>query len=337
MYPVPQIARFRALFSARPLAALAALLPVLIASPAAAQADAFPNRPVRIIVSFAPGAAPDIIARLFQGPLARELGQPVVIENRPGASGFLGGEACARAAPDGYTLCLGSATTHGLATLVQQAPYDPIGDFTPITVLGFQGSILAANAALGLRSFDDFAAWARTRPGAAFGTNGIGSSNHLMGEALSGRFNLGLVHVPYRGGNLAQQDVIAGHIPLVVDQITGMLPHIQSGRLVPLLMLGARTRAPQIPHVPLATEGYLPEFRAVNYTAILGPARLPEAVLGRLNAAVRVAGQNPDVRNRMTEMGSELGLGTPAETLSTMQEALTSYRAILSTSGIRLN
>ena len=313
------------------------LLMAAMAFPASAQEN-FPSRPIRIIVSFAPGGGADIMARLLQPGMSRELGQPVVVENRTGAGGAIGTEACARAAPDGYTLCFGSTTTHSIIPHLQQGlSWDPLRDFTPITNLAFQPNVLAVNPRLPIRNMEEFIAYARAHPGAAYGTSGVGTSNHLAGEYLSRQFGLGLNHVAYRGGNLAQQDAVAGQIPFVIDQITAMLPLIESGRLRPIVVSGARGRSPLLPELPNITEAALPDFRVESYQAIFAPAGVPPAVLARLHSAIVAAASQPDVKRRLEELGSQLVLNSPQDFAAYLRETSPMYQRLVEVSGARVN
>ena len=316
------------------------LLALLLAAPAlpAAAQERFPTRPIRVIVSFAAGGGADIMARLLQPGMAQELGQSVVVENRTGGGGVIGTEACARAAPDGYTLCFGSTTTHSIIPHLQQGlSWDPLRDFTAITNIAFQPNVLAVTPRLPVRTMPELIDWARRNPGAAYGTSGVGTSNHLAGEYLSRQFGLGLNHVAYRGGNLAQQDAVAGQIPMVIDQITAMLPLIQSGQLRPIVVAGARGRSPQLPDVPNITEGVLPDFRVESYQAIFAPAGLPPAVLERLHAAIVKSASQPEIRRRLEELGSQLVLNRPEEFAAYLRETSPMYQRLVEISGARVN
>ncbi|MBR0650084.1 tripartite tricarboxylate transporter substrate binding protein [Roseomonas terrae] len=312
-----------------------ALLP-LGGTPASAQ-PAWPSRPVRVIVSYAPGGGADIMARLVAEPLARALGQPVVVENRAGAGGAIGTEACARAAPDGYTLCFGSIATHSIIPYMQSnLSWDPLRDFTPITNLAYYPTVLAVNPSVPARTMDELIAWLKAHPGTAYGTSGVGSSNHLTGEVLSRTFGLGLVHVPYRGGNQAQADAIAGQIPMVLDQITAMVPQIQAGNLRPLLLVGGDQRSPLLPDVPTITERLMPDFRIQGYQGIFAPAGLPEPILRRLNAAIRTAVEGSDVSQKLIDMGSEVVLSTPEAFATYLRDTAPMYREVVASSGARV-
>jgi tripartite-type tricarboxylate transporter receptor subunit TctC len=317
--------------------ALVTLLSLVASLPVVAQ-EIFPTRPVRIIVSYAAGGGADIMARLLQAPMSRELGQSVLIENRTGGGGVVGTEVCARAAPDGYTLCFGSTTTHSIIPHLQQGlTWDPLRDFTPITNLAFQPNVLAVNPRLPIHTVQEFIEWARRNQGSAYGTSGVGTSNHLAGEYLSKEFGLGLSHVAYRGGNLAQQDAAAGQIPVVIDQITAMLPLIEGGQLRPIVVAGSRGRSPQLPNVPNITETALPDFKVESYQGIFGPAGLPSAVVRRLHDAIVKAANMPDVRRRLVEMGSEIVLNSPEEFTAYLRDTSPMYQRLVGISGARVN
>jgi tripartite-type tricarboxylate transporter receptor subunit TctC len=315
---------------------IAGVLAMIAGEPAMAQ-TAYPSRPVRIIVSYAAGGGADIMARLVAEPLARELGQPVVIENRAGAGGAIGTEACAHAAPDGYTLCFGSIATHSIIPYMQSGlNWDPLRDFTPITNLAYYPTVLAVNPAVPVRNMAELMDWLKQHPGSAYGTSGVGSSNHLAGEVLSRAFNLRLTHVPYRGGNQAQADAIAGQIPIVLDQITAMVPQFQAGKLRPLLLIGSDQRSPLLPEVPTITESLMPDFRIQGYQGIFGPAGLPDPVVRRLNAAIRTAVDGSDVRRKLVEMGSEVVLSTPEAFATYLRDTAPMYREVVAASGAKV-
>jgi tripartite-type tricarboxylate transporter receptor subunit TctC len=322
----------------RLLPGLALLAPTLLspgAMPASAQ-PAWPTRPVRVIVSYAAGGGADIMARLVAEPLARELGQPVVVENRAGAGGAIGTEACARAAPDGYTLCFGSIATHSIIPYLQSnLSWDPLRDFTPVTNLAYYPTVLAVNPSVPAQTIDELITWLKAHPGTAYGTSGVGSSNHLTGEVLSRAYGLGLVHVPYRGGNQAQADAIAGQIPMVLDQITAMVPQFQARNLRPLLLVGSDHRSPLLPDVPTITERLMPDFRIQGYQGIFAPAGLPDPILRRLNAAIRTAVEGSDVRQKLVEMGSEVVLSTPEAFATYLRDTAPMYREVVTSSGAR--
>jgi tripartite-type tricarboxylate transporter receptor subunit TctC len=310
---------------------------MLMGASASAQ-ESYPSKTIRIIVSFAPGGGADIMARLLAVPLARELGQPIIVENRAGGGGVIGTEACARAPADGYTLCFGSTATHSIVPHIQQGlTWDPIRDFTHITNLGFQPNVLAVNPNLPIRTMPELIEWARRNLGAAYGTSGVGTSNHLAGEYLSRQFGLQLNHVAYRGGNLAQQDAAAGQIPIVLDQITAMLPLIQAGRLRPIVVAGSRGRSALLPDVPNITENTLPDFRVESYQALFAPAGLSPVVLERIHGAVLRAVNGSDVRQRFLEMGTEPVLNSPAEFTAYLRETMPVYQRLVEISGARAN
>lgn len=316
--------------------ALASLLAAL-ALPGIAAAQEYPTRPIRLLVAYAPGGGADIMARLLAVPLARELGQQIVVENRTGAGGAIGSEACARSAPDGYTICMGSTATHSILPHLANLPWDPIRDFTAIINLAFQPNVIAVNPNVPVRTLQEFVDWAKRNRGTVYGTSGIGTSNHLAGAYLSSKFDLGMEHVAYRGGNLAQQDAIAGQIPVVLDQITAMVPHFQSGKLRPIAIAGSPRRSALLPDVPTIQEAVLPDFRVESYQAIFAPAGLPAPIVRRLNDAIRNAVNNSDVRQRFIGMGSDPVLNQPEEFAAYLRETSPMYRELVRISGARTN
>ena len=204
------------------VSAICALSMLLAVAPRLAQAQgAYPNRPVRIIVAYAAGGVADVMARLIAAPMAAELGQTVIVENRPGAGGAIGTQACVSAVPDGYTLCMGSQSSVILnPMMVKEATYDAVKSFTPISLVAYAPNLLVVNAKLNVKTLDELIRWIRANPGAAWGTSGVGTSNHLMAVYLSRELGVKIEHAPYKGGVLAVQDLLAGHIPMVMDQIS---------------------------------------------------------------------------------------------------------------------
>lgn len=302
----------------------------------AAQAQAvWPMRPIRLIVAYAAGGGADIMARLVAAPLAKELGQPVVVENRAGAGGAIGTDACAKAAPDGYTFCFGSIATHSIIPYLQTVSYDPLKDFAPISLLAYYPSVIAVNPRLPIHNIDELFAYARQHPGMGYGTSGVGTSNHLTGEFLNRRFSLGLTHVPYRGGNQAQTDAIAGQIPVVIDQITAMVPHFESGALRPLLVVGSEKRSPLLPAVPTINEKLLPDFRIQGYQGIFAPAGLPAEIAAKMSETIRHAVDGTDVRQKLIDMGSEVVLSTPEAFATSLRETAPMYRDLVAASGAK--
>jgi len=283
------------------LATVAAAFTVLaiLSSPALA---AYPEKPIRIVVTFAAGGASDIVARAISEPLAKALGQPVIVDNKPGAGGTIGGNEVARSAPDGYTLMLSNSTplSIGPFTLPKQ-PYDPVKQFTHVAMLGVAPVLVMANPKSGpttLKDLPKFAAGGATN----FGSGGPGSIGHIVGEMIRHEMKVQMTHVPYRGGAPMTTDLIAGTIPLGIDVITAYVPMMKSGQLKGLAVT-SRSRSPLAPDVPTVGELGYPQLVAENYFGVSGPAGLPKEVSDKLATALATVVADPAVIKRFEELG----------------------------------
>jgi tripartite-type tricarboxylate transporter receptor subunit TctC len=284
------MARFRAL-------ALAAALSWGVAAQAA-----WPEKPVRIVVTFAAGGASDIVARVIADPLAKALGQPVVVDNKPGAGGTIGGLDVARAAPDGYTLMLSNSTPTSIGPFtVPKLPYDPVKQFTHVAMLGVAPVMLMANPKSGPASLKDLPQAAAT-PGYTFGSGGPGSIGHIVGEMAKAAMKIQMTHVPYRGGAPMTTDLIAGTIPVGIDVITAFVPMVKSGQ-IKALAVTTRERSPLLPEVPSVVELGYPQLVAENYFGVSGPAGLPKEVSDKLAKALADIVADPAVVKRFEELG----------------------------------
>ena len=278
----------------------------------AQQAAAWPSRPLRLVVPWPPGGTTDILARQIGPPLAAALGQPVVVENRGGASGAIGTAELLRAAPDGYSFGFVTSTLVSAALLSRQ-PYHPVDDVTPILRLADVANILAVHPALPVRSVQELIAYARERPGRlSFGSPGIGSAVHISGEMFKLATGVEMTHVPYRGGGPALADLAGGQIQLMFGNASSTLPHVRSGSVRALAVTSAR-RAPYLPEVPTVAEAGVPGFDIVEWYAVVGPAGMPPAVAERLNREIMAIAGTPEGRARLLDMGAEVVGGTPAE------------------------
>jgi tripartite-type tricarboxylate transporter receptor subunit TctC len=276
------------------LAVLAATLPA---------AAAWPEKPVRIVVTFAAGGASDILARVIADPLAKSLGQTVIVDNKPGAGGTIGGLEVVRAAPDGYTLMLSNSTPTSIGpfTVGPKPPYDPAKQFTHVAMLGVAPVLLMANPKSGPASLKDLPAAAKA-PGYSFGSGGPGSIGHIVGEMAKATMKLDMTHVPYRGGAPMTTDLIAGQIPMGIDVITAFVPMVKSGQ-IKALAVTTKTRSPLLPDVPSVVELGLPQLVAENYFGVSGPAGLPKEVVDKLSAALADIVARPDIVKRFEELG----------------------------------
>ena len=278
----------------------------------AQQAAAWPSRPLRLVVPWPPGGTTDILARQIGPPLAAALGQPVVVENRGGASGAIGTAELLRAAPDGHSFGFVTSTLVSAALLSRQ-PYHPVDDVTPILRLADVANILAVHPALPVRSVQELIAYARERPGRlSFGSPGIGSAVHISGEMFKLATGVEMTHVPYRGGGPALADLAGGQIQLMFGNASSTLPHVRSGSVRALAVTSAR-RAPYLPEVPTVAEAGVPGFDIVEWYAVVGPAGMPPAVAERLNREIMAIAGTSEGRARLLDMGAEVVGGTPAE------------------------
>lgn len=277
--------------------------------PAPALAQSFPSRPLRLIVTWPPGGTTDILARQLAPQLSARLGQPVVIENRGGASGAIGAAELARAPNDGHSFGMVTSTVIS-AALLSRTAYDPLRDLTPILLLARVANILAVNPALPVRTVPELIALAKARPGKlTFGSPGIGSAVHISGEMFKLAAGVDMVHAPYRGGGPALADVVAGHLQLIFGNASSTLPFVREGSLRAVAVTSA-TRAAYLPEVPTIAET-LPGFAIDEWYGVLGPAGMPPAVVERLNAAFMDIVTEPAERARLLEGGAEVAGGTP--------------------------
>ena len=276
-------------------------LSALLAAPAVLAA--WPEKPVRIVVTFAAGGASDIVARTISEPLAKALGQPVVVDNKPGAGGTIGGTEVVRAAPDGYTLMLSNSTPLSIGPwTVPKLPYDPVKQFSHVAMLGIAPVAILANPKTGPASLKDLPKAASGASGYSFGSGGPGSIGHIVGEMIKSEMKFGMTHVPYRGGAPMTTDLIAGTIPVGIDVITAYVPMMKSGQLKGLAVT-SRSRSPLAPDVPTVVELGLPNLVAENYFGVSGPAGLPKDVTDKLATALAAIVAEPAVVKRFEELG----------------------------------
>ena len=310
----------------------AAALAVVAAAPA--HADTYPSKPIRMVVTFPGGGAPDILARLFAEKSA--LGQPVVVDNKPGAGGNIGAEAAARSPADGYTLVLGTVGTHSInGSLYSKMPYDMVKDFTPIILVASTPNVLVVNPLVPAKDVAELIALAKTRPGAlTFGTPGVGTSPHVAGEMFNTLAGVKLTHVPYKGRAMALPDLLGGHISMMFDNLPSALPVVREGKLRALGVTSLK-RSPSAPDIPTLAEQGLPGFDADSWFAIFAPAHLPKELQDKLNAEANRVYSLPDVQAKMKTLGLEPMLGSP-ERLATFQRSeIAKWAKVIKASGAK--
>ena len=296
----------------------------------------YPNRPIRLVVPFAPGGSTDIVARLLAQKLTEQWGKQVVVDNRSGANGAIGMEIVARASPDGHTLVLGYIANLGTGpALNPKLPYDAIKDFAPISHVVSAPSIAVIHPGVAARNLQDVIALARAKPGAiAFGTAAVGSIGHLSGEMINRMSGISMQHVPYKGGGQAVIDVLAGQIPMVIIGMTAVTPHVRSGRLRPIATTGAK-RSFAFPDVPTVAEQGFPGFAADAWYGLLSTAATPRPVIDKLHAEVVRIMKLPEAKERMANVGFETVGSTPEEFAKLIREEIPKWTKIVREAGIR--
>jgi tripartite-type tricarboxylate transporter receptor subunit TctC len=312
------------------------LLGCALAGGAAAQTpQPYPNRAVRIVVPLPPGGSNDLLARLVAERLNARLGQPAVVDNRPGGNGNIGTEFVARSAPDGHTLLMAN-TSHVInPSLFERLPYDPIRDFEPIAQMSAVHFALAVHPSVPARSVKEFIALARSRPDAiTFASAGNGSPHHLAMELLQSMARVELMHVPYKGAGQFVPALVAGEVASVIGAINSLLPHIRTGRLHVLAMAGAR-RALLLPGVPTIGEAALPGFALDNWGGMLAPAGTPRAIIDRLNTEIVAALRAPDTREKLVSQGIEVTPSTPAEFQKTLASHMSKWARVIKAARIQ--
>jgi len=296
-------------------------------------AQAYPSKPVRVVVPFTPGSATDVIARMIAPRLAERWSQQVVVDNRPSAGGTVAGGIVAGALPDGHTLLLASSVFAGSAALYPKLPYDTLKDFTGVTQVGSTPMVIATAPAMGIKTLRDLIALAQQKPGQInFGSSGIGSGTHVGGELFKMTAAINVIHVPYKGTPEALNDTIAGRIHFVVTSIVPAVPLVRSGRLTGLAVT-TRERAPTLPDVPTVAEAALPGFNYEGWYGLIVPARTPAAVIKKLSEDVGVVLRSADIVERLAAQGAVAKPTTPAEFDRMVRDEIVIRGKVLKASG----
>jgi tripartite-type tricarboxylate transporter receptor subunit TctC len=312
---------------------LAVAAALLAATPAGAQT--WPQKPVRIVVPFSPGGNTDSIARITAEWLSQKLGQPVLVENKPGASGAIAAEFVARAPADGYTLFLATLPQMAVLPAMTKTPYDPVADFAPISVIASNNFALAMNDLIPAKTLPEFVAYARERPGKlVYASAGTSSISHLTMVLLLKRAGLQLEHVSYKGGAPALADVVAGHVPMYFGNLAEIVPHAGGGK-IKILAVSGEKRAPQLPNVPTVAEQGYPGFQTNTWNALAAPAKTPQPVIDRLAREIALAVRDPAFVQRLESIGVDPVGNTPAEFAALLKADLATWAEAVRVAGVK--
>lgn len=309
---------------------------VVVATGAAAQS--YPVKPIRLIVPYPPAGATDILGRIIGQKLGESLGQQVVIENRPGASGVIGADLAAKAAPDGYSLLVGQAANLAInISLMGKLPYDPVKDFAPVTLVAATPNLLVVHPSLPVRSVQDLIALAKAKPGAInYASAGSGSPGHLAAELLKKTAKIDMVHIPYKGAAPALTDVVAGQASLYFTSPISAQPFVKSGRLRMVAVTSAK-RSPSLPDVPAVAEAGFPEFDLTSWWGILAPAGVARDIIERLHGeTIRILNLT-DVKQRYASLGADAVTNTPEQFAAYIKSEIAKWAKVVKDSGARLD
>ena len=313
---------------------LNALLLVACFAAGAALAQAYPSKPLRMVVPFPPGGSADILGRSVGQKLGERLGQPVVIDNRPGAGASIGAKAVAEAPADGYTLLLGTVSSHAMSPATNAVGYDPVKDFTPIAEIASIPFVVLVHPGVPVKSIAELVALAKSKPGqVTYASAGSGTSNHLAGELLGMAAGIKMLHVPYKGSAPALNDLLGGQVNAMFDlQLTAM-PQIKSGKVRALAMTGAK-RSALLPELPTVREAGVPGYEVTAWFGFFGPAGVPKPIVDRLNAELNAIMKLPDIRAKFAELGVETESGSAEEFAGFVRSEAGKWAAVIKAAGI---
>ena len=310
---------------------VASLILVAVSTPGRnfAYADNYPSRPIHLIVPYAAGGAADSIARVLAKRVGNALGETIVVENRGGGASIVGTEFVNKSEPDGYTLLLGQSGPISINPAVYKSlPYDPVKDFTPVSLTTTYPYVMVVNSALGVKTVQEFVALAKSKPGQLnYGTTGVGASNHLVTELFDSRAGIKMTHIPYRGTALAVADLLAGQVQVVFSDPISALQLVNSGALVALAVTG-KDRSPAMPNVPTISESGFPGFDAVGWHGILAPARTPPAIIDRLNAEIQEALKDPETKALLEGQAMQIVGSSPQAFASFIKQDIAVWKEV---------
>ena len=297
-----------------------------------AAAQAYPTKPITIVVPFSAGGTTDILARLVGQYLTTELGQPVVVDNKAGAGGNIGGALAAKAPADGYTLFMGTVGTHAInAALYKKMPFDHVKDFAPLSRVANVPNLLVAHPSQPFKTVPEMIAYAKANPGKInFGSPGNGASPHLSGELFKSMAKVDLTHIPYKGSAPAVSDLLGNQIAIMFDNMPSVIPHVRSGKLRAIAISTAK-RSPELPDVPTIAEAGVPGYEAVSWFGLFAPAATPKPVLDKLSTALSKVLANPEVQKKISAQGGETVNETPAQFAAFIRSETTKWGKVLTT------
>jgi tripartite-type tricarboxylate transporter receptor subunit TctC len=315
----------------------AAAFALLASSAVCIQAQDYPSKPVRIVVTYPPGGGADIMARLIAQKLTTALGQTFLVENKPGASGQIGALSVAKSAPDGYTLMVDASSYAVNPTLFPKLPYDPLKAFAPITTLALFPNMLVVSPNFPVTSTKELVTMAKAQPGKiSYASSGNGSAQHLAGELFKQQAGVDMQHVAYKGGGPAMNDVIAGHVPVFFANMASGLGHVKTGKLKALASTGTK-RSPALPDLPTMAEAGVPGYDVYEWNILVAPAGTPPEIIKKLHAEVKKAMEAKDVRDRIDGLGGEIIASTPDETDKFIKEQINKWAKVIKTGNIKVD
>ena len=326
--------------SCRVLCVVAATLPAPFAGAQTASTSsgqAYPAKPIRVILSVPAGATPDVTARLVMPGLSQLLGQPLVADNRGGAGGLIGAELAAKAAPDGYTLFISSPGALTILPHLRKVPYDTLRDFTPVSLISVGPFVLITHASVPVKTVKELIALARAQPGKLnYASAGNGVANHLAMELFKQMTGVDIVHVPYKGAPQAVTDVLAGHMNMMFNSIAPIVGHIKAGR-VQVLGISSSKRSSQLPDVPTISEAGVPGYESENWFGLFAPARTPQRIVTRLNEAVVKIVRSPEIQAQFAALGADAVGNSPEEFAAFVRRDMERYARVVKLSGAKLD